>query len=133
MATLYDISWAFTVYHLLQLPLNATGHKRQSSPHFTKGKGGRSPVQILQPQKSFHMLKCTIVDRFIESFGNSNSACFEGWVISTAYPRVLISQFESAVQQRCAPGWDRGTAGAHFQVWWSCLLSSRLDVVSAIH
>lgn len=64
MATLYDISWAFTVYHLLQLPLNAVGHKRQSSSHFTKGKGGRNPIQILQSEKGFHMLKCTIVNRF---------------------------------------------------------------------
>lgn len=37
MTTLYDISWAFTVYHLLQLTLNAMSHKRQSSSHFTKG------------------------------------------------------------------------------------------------
>lgn len=86
MATLCDISWAFTVYHLLQLLLNAMGHKRQSSSHFTKGNGTRSPVQILQSQKGFHMLRCTILNRFIDfdgTFGNSNSACFEGWVIST--------------------------------------------------
>lgn len=83
MATLYDISWAFTVYHLLQLPLNATGHKRQSSSHFIEGKGAMSPVQILQSQKGFHMLKCAITNRFIDSdgtFGNSNSVYLDGWM-----------------------------------------------------
>jgi len=87
MATLYDISRAFTVYHLLQLPLNAVGHKRQTSSHFAEVKGGSSSVQILQSQKGFHVLKCTTMNRFTESdgtFGNSNFACLEGRVISTA-------------------------------------------------
>lgn len=60
-------------------------------------------MQILQSEKGFRMLKCTIMNRFTESFGNSNSAYFEGWVISAAYCRVLISQFESAMQP-CSKG-----------------------------
>lgn len=79
------------------------------------------------------MLKCTIINKFTESFSSSNSACFEGWVMFTAHLRVLISQFEPATQQRCAPWWDWGAAGARSQVWWGCLRFSCLDVVSAIH
>lgn len=39
MTTLHDISWAFTVYYLLQFTLNAMGHKRQSSSHLQRGRG----------------------------------------------------------------------------------------------
>lgn len=136
MATLYDISWSFTVCHCLQLPLNAMGHKRRSSSPFTEKKRQRSPVQFIQLQKGFCMLKCIIVTGFIDSdvtFGSINSAYLEGWVISTAHPDVLISQFESAMQQRCAPRWDRGAPGAQSQVGWSRLQFSHSDVVSAVH
>lgn len=67
------------------------------------------------------------------TFGSINSAYLEGWVISIAYPGVLISQFESAMQQRCAPGWDQGAQGAQSQVGWSCLQFSHSDVISAVH
>lgn len=45
MATLYGLSQAFTVCHLLQLPLNAMSHKRGSPSRFTDGKRGRSSLQ----------------------------------------------------------------------------------------
>lgn len=77
MTTLYDISWAFTVYHLLQLTLNAMCHKREFIS-FYKGEEGKKSYVKPPVAKGFHMLKYTIVNRSTETFGSSNSACFEG-------------------------------------------------------
>ena len=96
MATLYDISWAFTVYHLLQLPLNAIGHKRQSSSHFTKEKGEEVLCRSSSRRKAF---TCWNVPLWIGSLSLLATATLsvlrDGWFLRHA----LESWFPNLNQQ----------------------------------
>lgn len=121
-----ELSQSITFYSSLLMPWVI---KDRVNLILQRGRG-----EEVRSQKGFRTLKCTIMNRFIESdgtSGNCSSPYLEGWVISTTYPKVLVSQFESAMQQRCAPAWDRGAAEAHTQVWWGCLWSVLFTDVSS--